>query len=276
MLKKLHGTTPTLRFATGRDFTVLTGVKPLKKLTKVIKKHGGRNAYGRVTVRGQGGQSKRLYRDIDFKRNNHAVPGKVVSIEYDPNRTSFIALVNFANGDKRYILAPEGMVVGDSVISDQKAPLKPGNTMPLASMPIGTSVHNVELQPGAGGKMGRAAGTTITLMAKEGGKAHLRLPSGEVRLVGELCLATVGVLSNIEWKNMNFGKAGRKRNMGIRPTVRGVAQDPGSHPHGGGEGRSGIGMPSPKTPWGKPALGYRTRSKKKYSDKVILKRRGAK
>lgn len=274
MLKKLSGSTPTRRFATGRDFTTVTKIAPLKSLTKILKKHGGRNSQGRVTTRGQGGQSKRLYRDIDFKRNNFSVPGKVASIEYDPNRTSFIALVHFVDGDKRYILAPEGLKVGDKVISDLKAPLTPGNTMPIASLPIGTVVHNVELQPGAGGKMGRAAGTSISLVAKEGGMAHLRMPSGEVRLVPEMSLATVGVLSNLEWKNINFGKAGRKRNMGIRPTVRGVAQDPGSHPHGGGEGRSGIGMASPKTPWGKPALGYKTRSKRKYSNKLIIKKKG--
>lgn len=274
MLKKLSGSTPTRRFATGRDFATITKSGPLKSLTKILKKHGGRNAQGRVTTRGQGGQSKRLYRDVDFKRNNFSVPGKVASIEYDPNRTSFIALINYANGDKRYILAPEGLKVGDAVISDMKAPLTPGNTMPIASMPIGTIIHNVELQPGAGGKLGRAAGTSISLVAKEGGMAHLRMPSGEVRLVPEMSLATVGVLSNLEWKNINFGKAGRKRNMGIRPTVRGVAQDPGSHPHGGGEGRSGVGMSSPKTPWGKPAMGYKTRSKRKYSNKLIIKKKG--
>jgi large subunit ribosomal protein L2 len=254
----------------------LTTKKPLKSLTKILKKHAGRNSQGRVTTRGQGGQSKRLYREIDFKRNKFSVPGKVASIEYDPNRTSFIALINYADGDKRYILAPEGLKVGDKVISDQKAPLKPGNTMPIASMPVGTVIHNVELQPGAGGKMARSAGSSVTLVAKDSGQAHLRLPSGEVRLIEEMSLATVGVLSNQEWKNIHFGKAGRKRNMGIRPTVRGVAQDPGSHPHGGGEGRSGIGMKHPKTPWGKPALGFRTRAKKKYSNTSIVKRRGTK
>lgn len=276
MLKKLHGTTPTRRFATGRDFSVLTRATPLKGLTTTLKKHGGRNSAGRVTARGQGGQARRRFRDIDFKRNKFSVPGKVVSIEYDPNRSSFIAQVNYSDGDKRYILAPEGLTIGDKVISDRKAPLTPGNTMPLASMPVGTMVHNVELEPGAGGKMGRAAGTAITLMAKEGGYAHLKMPSGEVRMVPEMSLATVGVLSNIDWKNMVFGKAGRKRHMGIRPTVRGVAMDPRSHPHGGGEGRSGIGRPSPVSPWGQPAIGFKTRNKRKYSNRWIIKHRGQK
>lgn len=276
MLKKLTGSTPSRRFATGRDFSTLTRSKPLKALSETLKKHAGRNAQGRVTARSQGGQGKRFYREIDFRRNKFSVPGKVAAIEYDPNRTSFIAQVTYIDGDKRYILAPEGLKVGDSVISAEKAPLKPGNCMPLAAMPIGTVVHNVELQPGTGAKLARAAGTGVTLVAKEGGFAHLRMPSSEVRLVPELSLATIGSLSNIDWKNMVFGKAGRKRHMGIRPTVRGVAQDPHSHPHGGGEGRSGIGMPSPKTPWGKPALGYKTRKHGKYSDKLIIKKRGAK
>jgi len=276
MLKKLTGTTPGRRFATVRDFSEVTDTPPLKSQTKILQKHSGRNSQGRVTTRGQGGRNKRLYRVIDFKRNKFSVPGTVASIEYDPNRTSFIALIHYVDGDKRYILAPEGLKVGDKVISDLKTPLKPGNTMPLASMPVGTVVHNVELQPGAGGKMGRAAGTSITLMAKDAKLAHLRMPSGEVRLVPEMSLASVGVLGNIDWKNIKFGSAGRSRHRGIRPQVRGVAQDPGSHPHGGGEGRSGIGMKGPKTPWGKPALGKRTRSKKKYSNNLIIKRRGKK
>lgn len=276
MLKKLPGGTPSRRFATGPDFSGLTEREPHKKLTETLQKHAGRNAAGRVTARGQGGRNKRLFRMIDFKRNKFSVPGKVSSIEYDPNRTAFIALVTYADGDKRYILAPAGLKVGDKVISDQKAPLKPGNTMPLVSMPIGTNVHNVELQPGAGGKMGRSAGTSITLMAKESGFAHLRVPSGEVRMVPEMSLATVGTLSNADWKNVKLGKAGRSRHMGIRPQVRGVAMDPDSHPHGGGEGRSGIGMKHPKTPWGKPALGFKTRNKGKYSNNMIVKGRGKK
>lgn len=276
MLKKLPGGTPSRRFATGPDFSGLTEREPHKKLTETLQKHAGRNAAGRVTARGQGGRNKRLFRMIDFKRNKFSVPGKVSSIEYDPNRTAFIALVTYADGDKRYILAPAGLKVGDKVISDQKAPLKPGNTMPLVSMPIGTNVHNVELQPGAGGKMGRSAGTSITLMAKESGFAHLRVPSGEVRMVPEMSLATVGTLSNADWKNVKLGKAGRSRHMGIRPQVRGVAMDPDSHPHGGGEGRSGIGMKHPKTPWGKPALGFKTRNRGKYSNNMIVKGRGKK
>src|SRR5437588_2168180 len=241
MLKKLSGTTPTLRFATGRDFSGLTHVRPLKSLTEILEKHSGRSK-GRVTVKGQGGRNKRLYRLIDFKRNNFDVPGKVATIEYDPNRTSFIALVHYHNGDKRYILAPEGLAVGQTVQSGTRVPLKPGNAMPLANMPLGTVVHNVELHPSAGGIMGRAAGTSITLAAKDGKMAHLKLPSGEVRMVPLTCMATVGTLTNAEWKNIKLGKAGRSRHMGIRPQVRGVARNPGDHPHGGGEGRSGIGM----------------------------------
>lgn len=273
-LKKLHGSTPTRRFATGRDFSVLTKLSPEKDLTKSLKKHGGRNDQGRVTARGQGGQSKRLYRQVDFTRNKYGVPGKVATIEYDPNRTAYIAQVTYVDGEKRYILAPEGIKVGDKILSAEKTPLSAGNTMPMASMPVGAIIHNVELQPGSGGKLARSAGSSVTLVAKEGGFAHLRMPSGEIRLVPEKSLATIGVVSNIDWKNVHFGKAGRKRNLGIRPTVRGVARDPRSHPHGGGEGRSGIGMPSPKTPWGKPALGFKTRSKRKYSNPFIIKHRG--
>ena len=276
MLRKLYGTAPGRRFATVRDFSTLTTDTPEKKLTKILKKHSGRNAQGRVTTRGQGGRSKRLYRLIDFKRDKFGVPGVVASIEYDPNRTSFVSLINYADGDKRYILAPDNLKVGDKVISDQKAPLKLGNSMPLANIAVGTMIHNIELQPGSGAKIARSAGAFAVLVTKDSGMAHLRLPSGEVRLVPEMSLATVGVLSNPDWGNIKFGKAGRKRNMGIRPTVRGVAMDPDSHPHGGGEGRSGIGMKAPKTPWGKPALGFRTRNKKKYSSRYILKRRGSK
>lgn len=275
MIKKLSGTTPALRFATGRNFSGLTRTKPLKALTEILEKHSGRSK-GRVTVKGQGGRNKRLYRLIDFKRSNFDIPGKVATLEYDPNRTAFISLINFSNGDKRYILAPEGLKVGDTIQSGQKVPLKPGNAMPLGAMPLGTVVHNVELHPGSGGIMGRAAGTSLTLAAKEGKMAHLKLPSGEVRMVHLTCLATVGTLTNADWKNIKLGKAGRSRHMGIRPQVRGVAKDPGSHPHGGGEGRSGIGMKYPKTEHGKPALGKRTRSRRKYSNRYIVKRRGSK
>lgn len=274
-LKKLHGSTPSRRFATGRDFSEITKSRPDKGLTKILKKHGGRNASGRITVRGQGGQGKRLYREVDFTRNKFSVPGKITSVEYDPNRTAYIAQVTYIDGEKRYILAPDGIKVGDKILSAEKTPLSSGNTMPMANMPIGTIVHNVELQPGTGGKLARSAGSSVTLVAKEGGFAHLRMPSGEIRLVPELSLATIGVVSNIDWKNVHFGKAGRKRYLGIRPSVRGVAMSPRDHPHGGGEGRSGIGMPSPKTPWGKPALGFKTRDKVKYSDRFIVKHRGA-
>jgi large subunit ribosomal protein L2 len=275
MLKKLPGTTPALRFATGRDFSTLTHSKPFKTLTEILEKHSGRSK-GRVTVKGQGGRNKRLYRLIDFKRAKFDVPGKVATIEYDPNRTAFIALINYQDGDKRYILAPEGLAVGQAVQSGNRVPLKPGNAMPLSSIPLGTVVHNVELHPGSGGIMGRAAGTSITLASKIGKIAHLKLPSGEIRIVQLSCMATIGTLTNSEWKNIKLGKAGRSRHMGIRPQVRGVARNPGDHPHGGGEGRSGIGMKYPKTEHGKHALGKRTRSRKKYSDKFIVKRRGVK
>jgi large subunit ribosomal protein L2 len=275
MIKKLPGTTPALRFATGRDFSVLTRSKPLKSLTEILEKHSGRSK-GRVTVKGQGGRNKRLYRLIDFRRNKFDVPGKVATLEYDPNRTSFIALINYRDGDKRYILAPEGLKVGDTVLAAQKSPLKPGNAMPLGSVPLGTVLHNVELRPGGGGIIGRAAGTSVTLASKDSGMAHLKLPSGEVRMVPVTCMATVGALTNADWKNIKLGKAGRSRHMGIRPQVRGVARNPGDHPHGGGEGRSGIGMKYPKTEQGRHALGKRTRSKNKYSDKFIVKRRGTK
>lgn len=275
MIKKLPGTTPSSRFATGPDFSGLSKDRPLKALTEILEKHSGRSN-GRVTVKGQGGRHKRLYRLVDFRRNKFDVPGKVASLEYDPNRTAFIALVNYQDGDKRYILAPEGLKVGDTVIAGQKTPLKPGNAMPLGSVPLGTVVHNVELRPGGGGIMGRAAGTSLTLAAKDGGMAHLKLPSGEVRMVLATCMATIGTLTNGDWKNIKLGKAGRSRHMGIRPQVRGVARNPGDHPHGGGEGRSGIGMKYPKTEQGRPALGKRTRSRTKYSDRYIVKRRGTK
>lgn len=242
------------------------------KLKKIRKKHAGRDAQGRVAVRHKGGERKRFLRQVDFKRDNFGVVGKVIAIEYDPNRTCDVALVQFADGDKRYILAPEGLGIDSVVISGEKAELKVGNALPLSMMPVGTFVHNVELNPGRGGQIARSAGTSVILSALEGGFAHLRLPSGEIRKVSEKNLATIGQLGNIEWKNEIIGKAGRSRRMGIRPTVRGVAQNPRSHPHGGGEGRSGIGMPSPKTYAGRKAVG-KTRNRKKYSNKYILQRR---
>lgn len=271
-IKKLGGSTPSRRFMTGVKENI-SKKRPLKGLTDVLIKTGGRDSSGKVSVRHIGGRHKRFYRLVDFKRDKFDVAGKVVSIEYDPNRTSFIAQINYKDGDKRYILAPLNLEVGDEIVSGEKVEVKVGNAMPLKNMPVGTVIHNVELTPGSGGAIVRSAGSSAVLMAKEGGFAHLRLPSTEVRKVSLDCLASIGSLSNIDWKNVNFGKAGRKRRMGIRPTVRGVAQNPSSHPHGGGEGRSGIGMKSPKTPWGKPTLGKKTRRKKKSSKLIVSGRK---
>ncbi|PIU33129.1 50S ribosomal protein L2 [Candidatus Shapirobacteria bacterium CG07_land_8_20_14_0_80_39_12] len=244
-----------------------------RKLRRILAKNSGRNSSGKVTVRHQGGRHKRYLREIDFKRDKREIPAKVMAIEYDPNRGAQIALLFYVDGEKRYILAPEGLRVGDEIQTSEKAEIKPGNALPLGKMPLGTVVHNLELKPGKGGQMVRGAGTGAILMNKEERYALVKLPSGEQRRIGLACYATVGQLGNIERKNRVFGKAGRKRHLGIRPTVRGVAQNPHSHPHGGGEGRSGIGMPSPKSPLGKPTLGVRTRNKKKYSDKLIMQRR---
>jgi len=244
----------------------------MRKLKQIKKKHSGRDASGQVAVRHQGGQHKRFLRTIDFKRDKIGLSGKVVAIEYDPNRTCDIALINYQDGEKRYILAPEGLKVGTVIISGSEADVKVGNALPMAKMPLGTIVHNVELTPGKGGQMARGAGTAAIITAREAGYIHLKLPSSEVRRVSEKGFATVGQVGNIDWKNEIIGKAGRSRHMGIRPTVRGVAQNPRSHPHGGGEGRSGIGMPSPKTYAGRKAVGN-TRRPKKYSDKYILQKR---
>ena len=244
-----------------------------KKLLKILPKHSGRDASGQIAVRHRGGRHKRLLRRIDFVRGKHDIKARVASIEYDPNRTADIALLVYQDGEKRYILAPKDLKVGDWLVSGIKAELEVGNALPLKKIPVGTAVHNVELSPGKGGQLARGAGTSAIIQAKEGGFANLKLPSGEVRRIPLACQATVGQLSRAELKTEKIGKAGRKRHMGIRPTVRGVAQHPGSHPHGGGEGKSGIGMPSPKSPWGKKTLGKKTRKKKKYSDKLILKRR---
>ena len=237
-----------------------------------MKKHGGRDSSGQVAVRHQGGQHKRFLRQIDFKRDKFDIVGKVVAIEYDPNRTCDIALVQYLDGDKRYILSPEGLKINDKIVSGGKADIKLGNALPMSEIPVGAIIHNIELTPGRGGQMARSAGTGAILAAKEGEFAHLKLPSGELRKVLAKGMATIGQLGNVEWKNEQLGKAGRSRNMGIRPTVRGVAQNPRSHPHGGGEGRSGIGMPSPKTYAGRKAVG-KTRDKKKHSNKYILQRR---
>ncbi len=242
------------------------------KLKVIRKKNGGRDAQGRVSMRHQGGEHKRFIRNVDFKRDKIDVAGTVIALEYDPNRTCDLALVQYRDGDKRYILAPEGLKVNDVVTAGRSAEVKVGNALPLSMLPIGTIVHNIELTPGRGGQMARSAGTGAIITAREGGFIHLKLPSGELRKIREVSFATVGQLGNVEWKNEVIGRAGRSRNMGIRPTVRGVAQNPRSHPHGGGEGRSGIGMPSPKTFAGRKAVG-KTRNKKKYSNKYILKRR---
>jgi large subunit ribosomal protein L2 len=254
-------------------FEEITSVQPERSLVEPLRSNAGRNNRGKITVRHRGGGHKRLYRIIDFKRDKFGVPARVASIEYDPNRSARIALLVYADGAKRYILAPLGLTVGDNVMSGPDADIRIGNALPLLRIPLGTVVHNVELQPGRGGQLARSAGTSAQLMAREGNQATLRLPSGEMRKVSVDCLATIGQVGNTDHANIKLGKAGRKRWMGWRPEVRGVAMDPASHPHGGGEGRSPIGMPSPKTPWGKPTLGYKTR-RNKSTDKYIVRRRG--
>ena len=274
-LKIYRPTSPGRRAMTGSSFEEITKTKPEKALLLPLKKKAGRNNQGRITVRHQGGGAKRRLRIIDFKRDKIGVPGRVTAIEYDPNRSARIALIFYNDGDKRYILAPQGLNVGDTIKAGEGAEIKPGNALPLRSLPTGTMIHNVEMQKGKGGQLVRSAGGSAQLMAKEGEYAHIRLPSGEVRLIRSECTATVGQIGNVEHQGINLGKAGRKRWMGWRPTVRGSAMNPRDHPHGGGEGRSPIGMPGPKTPWGKPALGYRTR-KNKASDRLIIRRRGKK
>ncbi len=272
-IKKFKPTSPALRQMTVLVSDEITTNQPEKSLLVSLKKNSGRNAHGKITVRHRGGGNRRKYRVIDFKRNKDGIPAKVATIEYDPNRTANIALLNYADGEKRYILAPVGLKVGDTVLSGPTADIKPGNAMALKDMPVGTVVHNIELKPGKGAQLVRSAGVSAQLMAKEGKYALLRLPSGEMRYVSINCKATIGQVGNIEHGNVVIGKAGRKRHMGIRPTVRGSVMNPNDHPHGGGEGRSPIGRPSPVTPWGKPALGYKTRKKNKASDKLIVSRR---
>lgn len=272
-IKKFKPTSPARRNMTGLTFQEITKKEPEKSLIVTLKKHSGRNSYGRITVRHRGGGYKIKYRLIDFKRDKENVPAKVVAIEYDPNRTANIALLQYADGEKRYILAPNGLNVGDTVMSGENADIKVGNALKLKNIPVGTMIHNIELNPGKGGQLVRAAGAAAQLMAKEGNYAQVRLPSGEVRLVRVECKATIGVVGNSEHELVIIGKAGRKRHMGIRPTVRGSVMNPVDHPHGGGEGRSPIGRPSPVTPWGKPTLGYKTRKTKKYSDRFIVKKR---
>jgi large subunit ribosomal protein L2 len=256
-------------------FEEITRVAPERSLVTALRKRGGRNFRGKITVRHRGGGHKRRYRLIDFKRDKKGIPARVASVEYDPNRSARIALLVYADGEKRYIIAPLGLRVGDQVMSGPDAEIRVGNTLPLADVPLGTLVHNVELQPGRGGQMVRAAGTSARLLAKEAGYATLRLPSGEMRMVLDRCMVTVGQVGNVDHGNIKLGKAGRKRWLGFRPSVRGSAMNPNDHPHGGGEGRSPIGMPSPKSPWGKPTLGKRTRGRKP-SDKYIVRRRGKK
>ena len=275
-IRKYNPYTPSRRNMTGSDFAEITASKPEKSLTVSLKKNAGRNNQGKITVRHQGGGSRRKYRIIDFKRRKDGVPAVVKTIEYDPNRTANIALICYADGEKAYILAPYGLEVGTTLMNGPEAEIKVGNCLPLQNMPIGTMVHNIELYPGKGGQLVRSAGNSAQLMAKEGKYATLRLPSGEMRMVPIICRATVGQVGNIDHELINVGKAGRKRHMGIRPTVRGSVMNPNDHPHGGGEGRSPIGRPGPSTPWGKPALGLKTRKKNKSSNKLIIRRRDGK
>ncbi|MDD2392473.1 MAG: 50S ribosomal protein L2 [Eubacteriales bacterium] len=272
-VKNYKPTSPARREMTVSDFSVLTDKKPEKSLLAKRSNTGGRNSYGRITVRHIGGGNKRKIRIIDWKRDNDGVKGKVAAIEYDPNRTAHLALINYVDGAKKYILAPDGLKVGDFIISGPDADIVTGNSLPLENIPLGTVIHNIELKPGKGSQMVRTAGAGAQLMAKENGFAQIRLPSGEVRMVPLICKATIGSVGNNEHENITIGKAGRKRHMGVRPTVRGVVMNPNDHPHGGGEGKSPIGLPGPVTPWGVPTLGKKTRNKKKASNKYIVKRR---
>ena len=268
--------TPSRRHMTGSDFKEITANKPEKSLVVSLKKNSGRNNQGKITVRHQGGGYRTKYRLVDFKRNKDGIPAKVMTIEYDPNRTANIALICYADGQKAYILAPYGLKVGDTLMNGETAEVRLGNCLPLANIPVGSSIHNIELYPGKGGQLVRSAGNSAQLMAKEGKYATLRLPSGEMRMVPIGCRATIGQVGNIDHELINIGKAGRKRHMGIRPTVRGSVMNPNDHPHGGGEGRTSIGRPGPVTPWGKPALGLKTRKKSKQSNKLIIRRRDGK
>lgn len=274
-VKKYKPTTPGQRGMTGYAFEEITKDKPERSLLVPSRKSGGRNVYGRVTVRHRGGGHRRHIRIVDFKRDKRGIPARVAAIEYDPNRTARLALLNYADGEKRYIIAPLDLRVGDTIMSGPGSDIRPGNSLPIANIPVGTMVHNIELKEGRGAQLVRSAGGAAQLLAKEGDYAQVRLPSGEVRLVRQNCYATVGQVGNLDHNNIKLGKAGRKRHLGIRPTVRGSAMSPRDHPHGGGEGRQPIGMPGPKSPWGKPTLGYRTRRNKK-TDQYIVRRRGKK
>ena len=275
-MKHFKPYTPSRRNMTVSDFSEVTKKTPEKSLLAKKRKNAGRNSYGRITVRHQGGGNRQKYRIVDFKRDKDNMEATVSGIEYDPNRSANIALIQYEDGEKAYILAPQGLKDGDKVISGESVDIKPGNCMPINSIPVGTLIHNIELNPKQGGKLVKAAGQSAQLMAKEGKYAHVRLPSGEMRLVLAKCRATIGVIGNSEHENVKIGKAGRKRHMGIRPTVRGSVMNPVDHPHGGGEGRAPVGHAGPMTPWGKPALGYKTRNKKKLSNKFIVKRRNSK
>jgi large subunit ribosomal protein L2 len=275
-IKKYNPYTPSRRHMTGSDFSEITKTTPEKSLTVSLKKNAGRNNQGKITVRHRGGGSRRKYRIIDFKRFKDGIPATVVGIEYDPNRSANIALICYADGEKAYILAPEGLKDGMTIMNGAEAEARVGNCMPLANIPIGAQIHNIEMHPGKGGQLVRSAGTSAQLMAKEGKYATLRLPSGEMRMVPIECRATIGVVGNGEHSLINVGKAGRTRHMGIRPTVRGSVMNPNDHPHGGGEGKTSIGRPGPSTPWGKPALGLKTRKKNKQSNKLIVRRRNGK
>ena len=275
-IRKYNPTSPARRFMTVSTFEEITTNKPEKSLLEKLDKNAGRNSYGRITVRHRGGGNRRKYRVIDFKRNKDGMKATVLTIEYDPNRSANIALVQYEDGEKRYIIAPYGLKEGAEILSGDGADIVAGITLKLADIPLGTTIHNIELVPGKGAQLARSAGVSAQLMAKEGKYAQVRLPSGEVRLVSLDCKATIGLVGNIDHENVSIGKAGRKRHMGIRPTVRGVVMNPNDHPHGGGEGKSPIGLPSPVTPWGKPALGYKTRSRKKATNKYIIKSRKSK
>ena len=275
-IKSYKPTTPSRRHMTVTDYRELSKVAPEKSLLQKLKKTSGRNSYGRITVRHHGGGNKQKYRIIDFKREKTDMPATVLTLEYDPNRTAHIALVQYEDGEKRYIVAPNGLKVGDKIVSGEHADIKTGNALPMKNIPTGTFIHNIELYPGRGAQLARSAGVMAQLMAKENGMALVRLPSGELRNIPEICIATIGQVGNIDAENVNYGKAGRRRHMGWRPTVRGSVMNPCDHPHGGGEGKSPIGRPGPVTPWGKPTLGYKTRKTKNPTDKFIVKRRNAK
>ena len=275
-IKHYKPTTNGRRNMTTMDYSELSKVAPERSLLEPLKKNAGRNSYGRITVRHRGGGNRRKYRVIDFKRNRFDIPATVKTLEYDPNRSAFIALVEYEDGVKSYIIAPQDLKVGDVIVSGPNADIKPGNALPLSNIPVGTFIHNIELYPGKGAQLVRAAGNMAQLMAKEDGMALLRLPSGELRKVPAACMATIGQVGNTDHENVKIGSAGRKRNMGWRPTVRGSVMNPCDHPHGGGEGKSPVGRPGPVTPWGKPALGYKTRKTHNASDKYIVKRRNSK